>query len=188
MTTAKKATKTKLTKEIKALIGAEGEFVEAAPWAIEKEGLRRFSQAVMDPDPRFWDKEFVKGTKYGELITPGIYCTYLARKTSPGEDDPITRAFRENPVSDGIGGIRGERGSLLSVPTDLKRVLNAGNEIELLQYPSMGDQVYSQARYADIVEREQRDGSPMLVITTETRYYNQRGDLLCITRASSIRR
>ena len=52
----------------------------------------------------------------------------------------------------------------------------------------MGDQVYSQARYADIVEREQRDGSPMLVITTETRYYNQRGDLLCITRASSIRR
>ena len=74
------------------------------------------------------------------------------------------------------------------MPTDLKRVLNAGNEIEVLQYPSMGDQVYSQAKYADIVEREQRDGSPMLVITTETRYYNQRGDLLCITRASSIRR
>ncbi len=186
MTTAE----TKLTDEIKAIIGAEGELVEASWWVVEKEALRRFSQALMDPDPRHYDEEFAKGTKFGGITTPGIYCTYLG-KTPPSQDDPVTRAFKENPVSDGIGGVRGGgggRGSLPNVPTDLVRILNAGNEIEVLQYPSLGDRIYSQTRYADIIEREGRDGAHMLIITTETRYLNQRADLLCISRASSIRR
>ena len=47
---------------------------------------------------------------------------------------------------------------------------------------------FSQARYADIKERVQKDGSRMLVVTTETLYTNQNGELLCILRASQIRR
>jgi len=179
--------KTYLTEEVRAMIGTTGERVEVTMWGIEKEGLRRFTQAVMDPDPRYWDEEFAKTTRFGELITPPIYCTYLER-TRPGAEDPITRAFRENPVSDGIGGVRQGRGGLPEVPTELVRVLNAGNEIELLQYPRLGDRIFSQAKIANIVERTGRDGSPMLIITNETTFTNQKGEVLCITRASSIRR
>ncbi len=182
--------KTYLTEEVKALIGATAERIQVSPWGIEKEGLRRFSQALMDPDPRYWDEDFARNTKYGEIITPAIFCTYTSRQTLDA-DDPITRAFKENPVSDGIGGVRGgggRRGSLPNVPTDLKRILNAGNEIEMFKYPSLGDIIYSQAKIADIVEREGRDGNRMLIITTETEYTNQKGERLCITRASSIRR
>ncbi|HSQ05846.1 MAG TPA: MaoC family dehydratase N-terminal domain-containing protein [Burkholderiales bacterium] len=180
-----------LTAEVKAVIGATGERIEASlPWGIEREGLRVFTQAIMDPDPRYWDDEFAKKTKYGAIITPPIYCTYLARRARPGDDDPITRAFAQNPESDGIGGVqRSEaRGGLPSVPTPLKRILNAGNEIELRQYPKIGDRIFSQARYSDIRERITKDGTQMLIITTETTYTNQNGEVLCILRASQIRR
>lgn len=178
---------TKLTKAVKAMIGVEGEFVEASWWVVEKEGLRRFTQALMDPDPLYWDEGFAKASRYGEVITPHIYVTYLDR-TPPWVEDPVTRAFRENPISDGIGGVRGGRGALPLVPTDLVRNLNAGNDMEIFQFPSIGDRIYSQARYADIIERIGRDGTHMLIVTTETRYLNQRGDILCITRSSGIRR
>ena len=75
-----------------------------------------------------------------------------------------------------------------NVPTSLKRILNAGNEIELRQYPKLGDRIYSQARYGDIKERVGKDGTRMLIVTTETTYTNQNGEVLCILRASQIRR
>lgn len=179
-----------LTEEVKAVIGTTGERRQASLWGIEKEGLRRFSQAVMDPDPRYWDEEFAKSTRYGKLITPAIYCSYLGRKTQPGDDDPISRAFREDPNSDGISGMgREEReGGLPPVPTELRRVLNGGNEIEVYQYPTLGDVIFSQSKYSDIRERTGRDGSHMLLIVTENTFTNQDGDLLCILRSVGIRR
>jgi acyl dehydratase len=180
-----------LTDAVKAVIGATGERIEASlPWGIEREGLRVFTQAIMDPDPRYWDDEFARKTKYGGIITPPIYCTYLGRRARPGSEDPITRAFAENPNSDGIGGVRSseQRGGLPSIPTPLKRILNAGNEIELRQYPKLGDRIFSQARYSDIRERVGKDGSRMLIVTTETTYTNQNNEVLCILRASQIRR
>ena len=181
--------KSALTDEIRALVGVSADRVEANLWGIEREDLRRFTQAIMDPDPRYWDEAFAKTTKFGGIVTPPIYCTYLSRKTPPGADDPITRAFLENPNSDGIGGVETDRrGALAPIPTGLKRILNAGNEIELFKYPTLGDRIYSQARYADIKERVGREGNPMLIVTTETTYTNQNGEVLCVLRASGIRR
>jgi hypothetical protein len=191
MSQAGASTESVLTPEVKGVIGATGEKIEASlPWGIEREGLRIFTQAIMDPDPRYWDDAFARTTKYGQIITPPIYCTYLGRRAKPGTEDPVTRAFEENPESDGIGGVRTpeEKGGLPNVPTPLVRILNAGNEIEVRQYPKIGDHIYSQARYSDIRERVAKDGARMLIVTTETIYTNQDGDVLCILRASQIRR
>lgn len=181
-----------LTDQIKALIGTSAERIEASPpWGIEREGLRIFTNAIMDPDPRYWDDEFAKGTKFGGIVTPPIYCSYIGRKTLAGTEDPITRAFTENPHSDGIGGVRDgldRKGALPKLPTPLVRILNAGNEIELIQYPRLGDHIYSQAQYSDIKGRVTKDGTAMLIVTTQTTYTNQNGDVLCILRASTIRR
>ena len=191
MSQAATQTESALTAKVKAVIGATGKKIEASlPWGIEREGLRVFTQAIMDPDPRYWDDEFAKTTKFGHIITPPIYCTYLGRRARPGSEDPVTRAFAENPNSDGIGGVRTaeSQGGLPEVPTHLKRILNAGNEIELRQYPKLGDRIFSQARYSDIKERVGKDGSRMLIVTTETVYTNQNDEVLCILRASTIRR
>jgi N-terminal half of MaoC dehydratase len=180
-----------LTPAVKAVIGATAEKIEASfPWGIEREGLRIFTQAIMDPDPRYWDDEFAKKTKFGGIVTPPIYCTYIGRRTRPGAEDPITRAFEENPESDGIQGVRtpDTRGGLPDLPTPLVRTLNAGNEIEVRQYPKLGDRIFSQAKWADIRERVGKDGSRMLIVSIETIYTNQNDEVLCILRASSIRR
>jgi acyl dehydratase len=185
--------KTYLTDEVKAVIGATGEKRQASLWEIEKEGLRRFTQAIMDPDPRYWDEEFAKTTKFGEIVTPPIYCTYL-NKTPPGTTDPITRAFRNDPESDGIRGLRDDGadddGGLPRVPypPELPATLNGGNEIEVFKYPSVGDTIYAQSEIANIHERVGREGRHMLITTTETTYTNQNDELLCITRATGLRR
>ena len=182
--------KTFLTDEVMAVVGATGERVEVGLWGIEKEGLRRFTQAIMDPDPRYWDEEFARTTRFGKIITPAIYCSYLGGKTPPGAEDPISRAFREDPNSDGIGGVRtAERqGALPAVPTELRRVLNGGNEIEVYKYPTLEDRIFAQSKITDIRERTTRDGSHMLIITNETTYTDQEGELLCILRGISLRR
>jgi len=178
-----------LTPEIQALIGAEGEKVEAGfDWGIEREGLRIFTNAIMDPDPRYFDDEFAKTTRYGGVIAPPIYVTYLGRRSAPGSEDLVTKGFRDNPNSDGIGGVKVTRGGLPPVVTQLKRVLNAGNEIEVRQYPRLGDRIFSQSRYARIRERITKEGERMLIITTETEFTNQDGAVLCLVRASQIRR
>ena len=179
-------TRSALTPEVKAMIGVTGEVVEG--WGVvDTEYLRRFTQALMDPDPSYWDEDYAKNSRYGEVITPPIMVSYMSSRIRPDQEDPITKAFNDDPMSDGIGRVD-RPGSLPAVPTDLVRVLNAGNELEIFKYPSIGDKVYFQNKYSDIRERVGRDGKSFLILTRETRYWNQNDEVLCITRASTIRR
>ncbi|MBI2170945.1 MAG: MaoC family dehydratase N-terminal domain-containing protein [Chloroflexi bacterium] len=181
-------TATKLTPEVKAVIGATSEFTEAGWGVVNKESLRRFTQAIMDPDPRYWDADFAKTTRYGEVIAPHLAGSGGGRAAWQ-DVDPVSLTFRENPVADGLREAPGRRrGGLPSIPTDLVRVLNAGNEIEMYKHPVIGDRLYSQSKYASIIERVGRDGAHMLIITTETYHWNQRGELCYINRGSSFQR
>ena len=101
---ARQETESALTPEVRAMIGVEGEVVES--WGyVDEEYLRRFTQAVMDPDPRYWDSDFAGGTKFGGVIAPPIMVSYMVGRHRPEQEDPITRAFKENPESDGIGSV-----------------------------------------------------------------------------------
>ena len=178
--------KTALTPEVQAMVGVAGEVVEC--WGVvDNEYLRRFTQAVMDPDPHYWDNDFAKDSRYGEIIVPPIMVSYMPTRLPPSEGDPVTQAFLENPQYDGFAGIGGE-GSLPPLPTPLSRVLNAGNGMEIYKYPSLGDKIHFQNKYAEIQERVGRDGNPFLIVTVETTFRNQNEEVLCKTRASLIRR
>ena len=77
-------TESALTPEVKAMIGVSGEIVES--WGVvDLEYSRRFTQAVMDPDPMYWDEEYAKQSKYGELTTPPIMVSYMSSRVPPGE-------------------------------------------------------------------------------------------------------
>ena len=183
---AQPETQSVLTPEVQAMVGVEGELIES--WGtVDVEYLRRFTQAVMDPDPRYWDEDFAKSTHYGAVIVPPIMVSYMTQRIRPEAEDAITEAFKINPVSDGIGSVK-RPGELPDIPTHLVRTLNAGNEIEVYQYPNIGDTIFFQNKYHDIRERVGRDGKAFLIITREIKYTNQDGALLCITRQSSIRR
>ena len=176
----------KMTPEVQGTIGVVGDMVEMMG-IVDQEYLRRFAQALMDPDPMYWDEEWAKNSKFGKLTVPPIMVSYMSSRIPLGGGDPVTQAFAENPFSDGIGSVK-KFGELPTVPTDLVRVVNGGNELELYEYPSIGDRIKFQHRYSDIRERVGREGNAFLLITRETKFYNQDDHLLCVTRATTIRR
>ena len=153
------------------------------------EGLRIFTNAIMDPDPRYWDEEFAKTTKFGGIVTPPIYCSYIGRKTLAGVDDPITRAFHENPNSDGIGGVReGGRNEGRCPDADPAEAHPERRQRDRsLQIPDAG-RPYLQPGKLPRNQGARHQGWHAMLVVHQTTYTNQDDELLCILRASSIRR
>jgi acyl dehydratase len=149
---------TYITPEIKALIGLEGE--PQPSWEpVERSEVRRFAQAVMDDDPIFWNDAYAKDTRYGGVVAPPLFPLFAHRRP-PGSPVPL-------PM--------------------LPRLLNGGNEVEFYQLPKLGDRITARAKYLDIYEKTGRSGT-MVFIVLETRYTNQRDEMLMISRLTLIRR
>ena len=173
-------TENPLTPQVRAMIGVAGDPVEC--WGVvDQEYLRRFTQALMDPDPMYWDQEYAGGTRYGGLTAPPIMVSYLPMRRPPSDRDSLTRTFEENP---GTGG----PGRLPPLPTSLSRVIEVGEELEVYKYPGIGDRIHFQNRYAHIGEQAGREGNPCLAVTIETIYRNHKAEVLCIIRTSLVRR
>ena len=173
-------TESPLTPQVRAMIGVTGEPVEC--WGtVDPEYLRRFTQALMDPDPIYWNQEYAGGTQYGAIAAPPIMVSYLPMRRPPSDRDSLTRTFEENP---GLGG----PGRLPPLPTSLSRITEVGEELEVYKYPGVGDRIHYQNRYADIVEQAGGEGDPCLAVTIETTYQDHKSEILCIIRTSLIRR
>ncbi|MGI8553334.1 MAG: FAS1-like dehydratase domain-containing protein [Dehalococcoidia bacterium] len=174
---------TYLTDEVREYIGRESEPMTA--WdLVDASAVRRFTQAIMDPDPSYWDEASAEHSRYGGTVAPPLYPSFAFRR-EPGSPDPLDR-FGEDREYDGLGGGTGAAG-LPVVPLPLPRLLNGGVEAEFFQLARVGDRITARSRYADIYERSGRSGT-MVLIVTETTYTNQDGVLLLKSRNTIIRR
>jgi acyl dehydratase len=173
---------TYITDEVRSLIGRESE--PSSAWDLVEPGaVRRFTQAIMDPDPIYWNDEAAKARGFGGPVAPPLYPGFTFRRAA-GTPDPLDRA-KENPNFDGIGG--GGGGRLPTIPNLPVRTLNGGVEAEFFALARHGDRITAQSRYADIYEREGRTGK-MVFVVTETTYTNQDGTVLAKIRNTGIRR
>lgn len=173
---------TYVTDEVRSYIGRSSEPVTSAE-LVEPGAVRRFTQAIMDPDPIYWDSEATRESRYMAPVAPPLYPGFAFRRP-PGTADPLDRA-KENRDFDGLGGGGGT--GLSPVPGMPVRLLNGGVEAEFFALAHHGDRITAQSRYADIYEREGRTGR-MVFIVTETTYTNQDGQVLAKVRNTSIRR
>jgi hypothetical protein len=182
-------TQSVLTPEVKAMMGKTGDKV--ASWGVvDEEYLRRFAQAVPDWDPRFWDEEFAKTTRFKARTVPPLMCTYMSGRRPLSEKDRMDEVMEQNPKSDGGGGMRTEKGALprMPWPRGLNRHLHGGDEVEVFQYPKMGDKISFQRKYLDAQERVGGDGKAFLVVTSEATYWNQKNEVLCKVRTIAVQR
>ena len=76
---------------------------------------------------------------------------------------------------------------LPELPLPGRALLNGGSEIEFFRYARHGEGVIQRSTYADIYERQSKNG-PMLFVVTETEYLTQSGELLMRARKTAIRR
>ncbi len=164
-------------------VGLVGEPRVASP--LEADNLRRFTQAVMDDDPAYYDKDAAARSKPGGIVAPPLYPVHSFRRR-PDSPDPL-QAVIADPEHDGIGGASGTLQGLPPIPSPFKRLLNGGNEIEFFRCLRLGERAVAKPRYKSIELKRGRSGE-MLIVVIEVRWETADGELLMINRQTSIRR
>ena len=112
--------------------------------------------------------------RIGRVMQPGI----PFRRNARGFHDAI---IYDPPLVPAAGD------GLPELPLPGRALLNGGSEIEFFRYARHGESVVQRSSYADIYERQSKNG-PMLFVVTETEYLTQSGALLMRARKTAIRR
>lgn len=146
-----------ITEEMRTVIGVES---EPTTVLVEKEPIRRFAEAIGDPNPVYRDEAYAKSLGYRSVIAPPGFAIYYCFPIKRGQPGP---RFRPPFV----------------------RNLNGGNEFEYFQPIQAGDVISISDKIADMTEREGRMGK-MLITTRETICRNQKGEVVAITRGTGI--
>lgn len=157
---------TEVVDEMKRYIGM---LTEPVFNEVERGAIRRYAEAVGDPNPIYSDVEYAKNSKYGELICPPGFFGW-----------PIK-------VSTGAIEMMGKLYSIL-IEAGLIRMLDGGIEYEFYLPARAGDTLAWFARFADVKERESKSGKKMVLLTTEMTYINQNGDVVAKRRQTFIAR
>lgn len=143
-----------VTDEARKQIGKAG---EARTIEIERGAIRRFAEAIGDPNPLFNDEKEARKTRFGGMIAPPTFCRSLSAA--------IPDVKLDMPAYRGLDG---------------------GSDWEYFEPIRPGDRITVQSKLADLRESEGRLG-PMVFITTETTYTNQYGVVCAIQRSTGIR-
>ena len=143
-----------VTDEVRKQIGMQS---EARLVEVERGAIRRFAEAIGDPNPLFNDEASVRKTRFGGMVAPPTFCRSLGA------------AIPEIKIN--MAEFRG---------------LDGGSEWEYLEPIRPGDRISVVSKIADIRESEGRLG-PMVFITVETSYTNQFNQLCALQRSTVIR-
>ena len=171
-----------ITDEVKAIIGARTEWVEA-PHPVEASEVRRFFQATMDPHPRYWNDRWAAESRYRVPVAPPAFAVHAFRRPPEATEDPLDRM--DDPDFDGVS--RTLRPGLPKVPVPLSGILNGGYEYEFYSYPAVGERIVSRSRYKDIFQREGKSG-PMVFVLVEDEFATRDGRPLLKATNTNIMR
>lgn len=146
-----------ITDEVRNAIGMEfGPYV----YEVEKGAIRKFAEAIGDPNPLWQDEEYASKSRYGGIIASPTFLFSL-------RFDEVTLRITE-----------------LECP--LKNELNGGSEIEYFQPVRPGDVITVKAKLTNITERQGRSGK-LLFFPIDLTYENQKGELVAKHRFNFIR-
>jgi acyl dehydratase len=123
------------------------------------------------PPPIYWDEDYAKTTRWGGIIAPPEFNPFawpIHREIEPSVNLP---AGGKSVAADGAPGNRG---------------MNGGQVIEYFAPMRPGDVMSSTTALVDWNERKTRLGLTLFSIS-ETRWTNQKGELVKISRNTSIR-
>ena len=148
-----------ITDEMRSVIGVES---EPYSYEVDKNGIRKFAEAVGDPNPLWTDELYARKTMYGGIIASPTFITTVDRRQKEGYHHggkPYKRPY--------------EKG------------LHGSDEWEFFEPLRPGDVITARRRMVDFVERQGKSG-PLLFTFSEADYYNQLGQLVAKHRTSGI--
>ncbi|MCX6003943.1 MAG: MaoC family dehydratase N-terminal domain-containing protein [Chloroflexi bacterium] len=159
-----------LTEEIRNLIGKS---TSAKTYEIEKGAIRRFADAVGDPNPLYRDEEYARNSRYGSVIAPPGFFGW------PVEQDRDSAIIIDIPPE--LVTVLGQAGYPFS------SVVDGGIEYEFFLPIRAGDVLTAKTTVRNIRERAGSTGSIVLIIL-ETTYLNQNSNLVTTAQVTAILR
>ena len=154
-----------------------------AAMPLEADTLRRFVQAIMDDDPVYYDKAIAQQSKFGEICAPPFYPLHAFRR-GWGTRDPLDEII-ENPEEDGAGDGADAYYGLEHIKVPFNRILNGGIEVESYRCLRLGEKAVASPRYAEVTPKTGKSGD-FLLVTIETRFTTEAGELLMISRHTMV--
>ncbi len=136
---------------------------------VEAGAIRRYAEAVDDPNPLYSDVEYARKSKYSEIICPPGFFGW-AKKVSNESVEMMGAVF----------------GTLIEA--GLLRILDGGVDYDFYLPVRAGDTLMWYARFADAKERIGKSGERMVFITMELTFMNQNGDTVARRRQTFIAR
>ena len=129
---------------------------EAATYQVEKGHVIRFAEALEDANPLYQDEAAARKSRYGGIVAPP---TFFRTMQSGAARVPVESPFKRN--------------------------LDGGSDWEFFEPVRTGDFITVTQKLASVVQRQSRLG-PMIVMTRETRYVNQLGELVAVQRSTGL--
>jgi acyl dehydratase len=145
-----------LTEGVKGFLGAK---VGPQVYEIEKGMIRRFCEAVEDPNPLWLDETYAGKTNYGGTVAPPTFAATAI----------------EGPVEEMIQLLMTE------MPSDVWHV-DGGTSYEYLQPVKVGDVISVTGKIVEIQERKGKRMGNMLYTVFELTSKNQRGEVVATSR------
>ena len=169
-----------ITEEMKTMVGKE-----LRSWTsgeASRSDIRRYTQAVMDDNPLYYDEAYAKKTRFGGVVAPGVFpVRYLPRQA--GTPDLMRQA---SPNWDGGITSKSLETWVKLCPEDMHE-FNAGSELEVFQHARPGDVISGRDVTVDVYEKTGRAGR-MVFFVIESTYTNQKDEILCIDRQIHVMR
>ena len=146
-----------ITEEMRSMLGVE---VGPQVFEIEKGMIKKFAEAVDDPNPLYRDERYAKKARYGSIVAPPgfLMVTVLMEQVMWA----------------------------MSVKCPLKGFLNGGNEFEYYKPIKPGDIISVTGKLVDLKERQAKAGK-MLIMVGEQTQTNQQGQVVAKVRHTFIR-
>lgn len=142
---------------LKTMVGVE---LEPTMAEVEKGHVKRFAEAIGDPNPLYRDMEYASKSRYSGIIAPPTFF----------QDLGLTKIVPQ----------------LLAIKCPLPRHLYAGVEMEFHKPMKSGDVITARSKLADVIEKEGKEGK-LLFMIIEATYTNQNGELVAIGRHNFVR-
>ena len=150
-------------EELKKLIGKTDK-----PYLmeVEKGAIKRYAEAIGDPNPIYHDEEYARTSKHGTIICPHGFFGW------PVKSRPHLSGVRKELLE-------------ATMKAGYKRLLDGGSEFDFLLPVRAGDTLAASGKIADVYEREGKAGK-LIFAVTETTYINQNGDRVANVRSTLI--
>lgn len=151
---------------LEEFIGSESEKY----YEVTERDIKRFAQAIDDPDLLYSDSEYAGNTEHGGIIAPALFCQTMAY-----DDIPVDQLKRDGSPKE------------IDAPLPTERVLGGGSKFIIGESVRPGDRIKVRKKVIDVYQKKGKSGLLYFVVI-ENLWTNQLGEMVAQETATYIHR